>query len=71
MKEMLGNLADGEIEFYKAVSAISSISTFSRSHIRLGDGRMGEDYTNYSTDSCGRLIDYFQISGTVLHLYPY
>lgn len=51
MKEMLGNLADGQIEFYKAVckSIYRSIGILKRS---VGYGGMGENYTYYPTDTC-------------------
>lgn len=56
MKEMLGNLADGQIEFYKAVR----VSTYSKPLLVLyrvtGHGRMGENYTCHSTHTSGRLI---------------
>lgn len=65
MKEMLGNLAEGQIEFYKAVS----LSFYNRFYVYqqpfdTGNGGMGENYTNHSTDSSGRLI----FNGTIYHL---
>ena len=56
MKEMLGGLADGQIEFYKAVG-LSRIDTIYCLLTNFkGDGRMGQDYTRNTTYSCGRLI---------------
>jgi hypothetical protein len=54
MKEMLGNLAEGEIEFYQSVCR-SFIKTGSRATFFSGDGRMGADYTYHSTYTGGRL----------------
>ena len=56
MKEMLGNLADGQIEFYKAVCCplspkIRKLLTF----LFTGDGRMGKNHTRNTTYTRGRL----------------
>jgi hypothetical protein len=57
MKEMLGNLADGQIEFYKAVSGIDSSLILYANRQSPGYGRMGEDNTTHSKNSCGCIVD--------------
>ncbi len=58
MKEMLGNLADGQIEFYKSVRAFyGAISDIVFTVYLTGDGRVGEDYTRHSTYTSGCLVD--------------
>lgn len=60
MKEMLGNLADGQIEFYKAVSifrySLVNLYLCLRSFFVPGDGGMGQDNTYHSAYTRGRLI---------------
>ena len=58
MKEMLGNLADGQIEFYKAVSEIASRCSFSTLIFVLGYGGVGENNTNHSAYTSGRVVHY-------------
>ncbi len=63
MKEMLGNYADGQIEFYKAVSHLLSGRTSgggadARRSCYVGHGGMGQDYTSNSAHTRGRLIYY-------------
>ena len=58
MKEMLGNLADGQIEFYKAVrcpAIVGNIIKLSTSWF-TGDGRMGKNHTRHTTYTRGRLV---------------
>lgn len=58
MKEMLGDLADGQIEFYKAVSlCLFPIQTaiFTLMLRAPGHGGMGTDYPHYRSDTRGRL----------------
>ena len=58
MKEMLGNVADGQIEFYKSVCC----PTIVKNIIKLltfwftGDGRMGKNHTRNTTYTRGRLV---------------
>jgi hypothetical protein len=54
MKDMLGDLADGQIEFYKAVCVPSQYWTYA--HPSSGYGRMGESHPYSPTDPCGRLV---------------
>jgi hypothetical protein len=56
MKEMLGNLADGQIELYKNVSDFLSLQ--SRCSRRPGHGGMGQNYSNYSAHTRGRLAHF-------------
>jgi hypothetical protein len=63
MKEMLGNLADGQIELYRSVSDIVVVSTTSPYlFVVLGHGRVGQDYPDYSAYTRGRLAHF------VLHI---
>ena len=56
MKEVLGDLADGQIEFYKAVRILQHTSiTQRRSHDLAGNGRMGQSHTYHSAYPRGRL----------------
>ena len=58
MKEMLGNVADGQIEFYKAVCGPLSIENIIKLLILwfTGDGRMGKNHTRNTTYTRGRLV---------------
>jgi hypothetical protein len=57
MKEMLTNLADGQIELYRNVSDISpSWQIFLL--IVLGHGRMGQDCSDYPAHTRGRLAHF-------------
>ena len=55
MKEMLGNLADGQIEFYRSVSDILFFFAASLLIFVLGHGGVGQDHSNYSAYTRGRL----------------
>ena len=60
MKEMLGNLADGQIEFYKAVRTSNSGPIESATlYLRLlvGYGGVGTHHTYNSANTGGRLTD--------------
>jgi hypothetical protein len=57
MKEMLSNLADGQIELYRNVSNLFHL----RCHVclrRPGHGGMGQDHSNYSAHTRGRLAHF-------------
>ena len=56
MKEMLGNYADGQIEFYTAVCTSGAGMIALADIITVGYGGVGADYTNHSTHTSGRLI---------------
>ncbi len=57
MKEMLSNLADGQIELYRNVSdfLLRSCHGYLR---RLGHGGMGQNHPNYSAHTRGRLAHF-------------
>ena len=56
MKEMMGNLAEGEIEFYQSVCCSFNMACFSNYNVFFsGNGRVGADYTYHSTYTGGRL----------------
>lgn len=58
MKEMLGNLADGQIEFYKSVCCPSLAENIIKlpTFLSPGYGRMGKNHTRNTTYTCGRLV---------------
>lgn len=57
MKEMLGNLADGEIEFYKAVSNIIIRLLLSLiTNICIVNGRVGKNNTHHPAHTRGCLV---------------
>lgn len=55
MKEMLSNLADGEIEFYQSVRLPLSFSPRALTRCCPGNGRVGTNYTYNSADKSGCL----------------
>jgi hypothetical protein len=61
MKEMLGNFADGQIELYKSVSDVLVFLERPCSSM-LGYGRVGQDHSDYSAYTRGRLAHF------VLHI---
>jgi hypothetical protein len=61
MKEMLGNFADGQIELYRSVSDIL-VFLEPPCLSMLGYGRVGQDHSDYSAHTCGRLAHF------VLHI---
>ena len=61
MKEMLSNLADGQIELYKSVSDVLVFSEPPYQSM-LGHGRVGQDHSDYSAHTRGRLAHF------VLHI---
>lgn len=65
MKEMLGSFADGQIEFYKAVSPAFFVNIRRAASPKiLGDGRVGSYHSYNTADSCGHLV----YSSIVSHL---
>jgi hypothetical protein len=57
MKEMLGNLADGQIELYRSVSdVLVFLEPLCLS--MLGYGRVGQDHSDYSAHTRGRLAHF-------------
>ena len=58
MKEMLGNLADGQIEFYKSVCCPSLVENIIKllTFLCTGYGRMGKNHTRNTTYTRGRLV---------------
>ena len=58
MKEMLGNLADGQIEFYKSVCCPSLAENMIEllTLLSTGYGRMGKNHTRNTTYTRGRLV---------------
>jgi sorting nexin-4 len=56
MKEMLSNLADGQIEFYKAVCYVIPPFVSLSITLLVGNGRVGQNYTCNTTHSSGRLV---------------
>lgn len=67
MKEMLSNLADGQIEFYKAVCKLSPLQTGILILRRLGNGGVGANHTCYPAYTGGRLG---HSSLRIVFLYP-
>lgn len=67
MKEMLNNLAEGEIEFYQSVRHLISFDVKLTSTF-VGDGRVGANYTYYSTYTSGRLVLIYIVSFAATHV---
>jgi hypothetical protein len=58
MKEMLGNLTDGQIEFYKSVCCLSLAENIIKllTFLSTGFGRVGKNHTRNTTYTRGRLV---------------
>lgn len=69
MKEMLGGLADSQIEFYKSVCTTSHIYLSLFLITLVGNGGMGPDYSSYFKDKSGCLVRCLLAAFTILHVY--
>lgn len=58
MKEILGEMVDGQIEMYQQVRTMlfDSEQRMNSEFLSQGDERLGFDYPDNATHSCGRLI---------------